>query len=254
MKTMKLVLALFVASLTLQTNAQTAEEIVDTYLENIGGKENLAKIQSLKMIGKINAQGMEIPFETATTSKGEVYMMIDLQGTKMKQLVANGEKAWNMNMMTRKMEQMPQEMADALITEFKDFPNPFMNYKEKGYTIELLGEDTQEGTECFKLKLTKKPLTFEGEQVPNIAIYYFDKENFVPIALETEVPTGPAKGQVMKTPLSDYQEVNGVYFPFSTSMQGMPLTYTTIEMNPTFEKDAFEVPEEVTPATDGNKN
>jgi len=55
MKTIKLLFIAFTVTAFAQVNAQTADEIVENYLEAIGGKENLAKVKSLKMIGKINA-------------------------------------------------------------------------------------------------------------------------------------------------------------------------------------------------------
>mgnify|MGYP000173559313 CR=1 FL=1 len=135
MKTIKLLFIAFTVTAFAQVNAQTADEIVENYLEAIGGKENLAKVKSLKMIGKINAQGMEIPIEAVTTNDGSAYVQIDFQGQKMKQLVSNGTKTWSMNMMAQKMEEIPSDMSKIMIEEFKDFPNPFINYKEKGYKI-----------------------------------------------------------------------------------------------------------------------
>lgn len=254
MKTIKLLLIAFTVTAFAQVNAQTADEIVNNYLEAIGGKENLAKIKSIKMIGKVNAQGMEIPIEAVNTSDGSAYVQIDFQGQKMKQLVTNGTKAWSMNMMAQKMEEMPSDMSKIIIQEFKDFPNAFVNYKDKGYKIELQGKEPQEGTECFKVKLTKGDMTIDGEVIPNVSFYYFDAENFVPIIVESEVPSGPAKGQMVKVPLSDYQEVNGIYFPFSTVMQGMPMTYTEIVINPEIDAAAFEVVVEKPVVTDDKKN
>jgi len=253
MKTIKLLLVALVVTAFTQVQAQTAEEIVANYLEAIGGKEQLSKIKSLKMLGKINAQGMEIPIEMVNTNDGKAYVQIEFQGQKMKQLVTNGDKAWSMNMMAQKMEEIPSDAAKVMIDEFKDFPNAFINYKEKGYKLELVGKETEEGTECFKVKLDKGNITIDGEEVTNAAFYYFDTENFVPIVVETEVTTGPTKGQMIKTPLSDYQEVNGVYFPFSTSMQGMAMTYTEIVVNPEIEAKAFEVKTEAS-TTDDKKN
>jgi outer membrane lipoprotein-sorting protein len=254
MKTIKLLLVALVVTAFTQVQAQTATEIVENYLEAIGGKENLAKVKSLKMIGKINAQGLVIPIVAVTTTDGSAYVQFDFQGQKMKQLVSNGTKTWSMNMMAQKMEEMPSDMSKMMIKEFKDFPNAFINYKEKGYKIELLGKEPQEGTECFKVKLTKDTMMIDGEEVPNIAFYYFDTESFVPIVVETEVPTGPAKGQMVTVPLSDYQEVDGIYFPFSTAMQGMPMTYTEIVVNPEIDATAFEVVVEKPVVTDDKKN
>ncbi|WP_400078831.1 outer membrane lipoprotein-sorting protein [Winogradskyella sp. R77965] len=244
MKNLKLFFLTLIAGFGLSINAQTADEIIETYLENIGGKENLAKIESILMTGVVNAQGMEIPIKTVSTNDGKMYLEIDMQGNKIKQLISDGKKVYNMNMMNQKMEEMPSDLSKVMINEFKDFPNPFIAYKEKGYTAEFIGKDTTEdGTEVLKVKLTKKPITIDGEESANESIYYFDAENYVPIVIETEIPTGPAKGQKMKTPLSDYQEVDGMYFPFSTAMQGMPMNYKTIELNPKIEDKDFELPE-----------
>ena len=92
-----------------------------------------------------------------------------------------------------------------------------LNYKEKGYAAELMGTETLEGSEVFKLKLTKKPNIVDGKEVPNVTIYYFDSENFVPIMTHQEMTQGPAKGTIMEGKMSDYQEVDGLFMPFSMS-------------------------------------
>ncbi len=244
MKKIKLVLAAFIITLSTSINAQTADEIVSNYLEAIGGTEKLMAITGTKMVGDINAQGMKIPLEVVAMKDGRMYVQIEFQGQKVKQLFSDGEKIYVMNMMSQSVEEMPSEESKMMMDEFKDFPNAFVDYKEKGYAIELVGKETAEGTECFKIKLTKKPFTIKGEEVPNVTFYYFDAESFVPIMTEQEVPSGPQKGQVMKTPLSDYAEVDGVYFPFTTSMQGMPMTYTEIVINPEVTDADFAKPAE----------
>jgi len=244
MKTLKLLVLALIVGFSTQVNAQTAEEIVANYLEAIGGEENLLKVKGIKMQGELNAQGMKIPMETVTMKDGRMYAQIEFQGKKIKQLFTDGTKVWMFNMMAQAVEEMPADETKMILEEFKDFPNPFINYKDKGYSVELMGTETQEGTECFKIKLTKKPHTIKGEVVPNISFYYFEADTFVPILTEAEVPTGPAKGQLMKTPLSDYQEVDGLYFPFSTQVQGMTMTFTSITLNPEVVDADFAKPEE----------
>ena len=56
---------LMVASLigsSISTKAQTADEIVDKYIAAIGGKDNWKKVQSMKVDGAIQVQGLEIPY------------------------------------------------------------------------------------------------------------------------------------------------------------------------------------------------
>ena len=150
---------------------------------------------------------------------------------------------------------MKAEKSDAEATaNFKldtnDFPDSFIDYKEKGYTVELLGKETIDGAETFKIKLVKEPKMVDGNQKEDISFYFFDVDNFVPIAVQSEITSGPAKGQTGQTTMSDYQEVDGMYFPFSMTQgvkdgQGQPITIDTIELNPTVDDAEFAFPEEM---------
>jgi hypothetical protein len=134
--------------------------------------------------------------------------------------------------------------------ETKDFPDALLDYKKKGYRAELIEGETIEGVECFKLKLTKNPLTIEGEEVENVDYYYFDKESYVLIAQEKEVLMGPQKGVVGFNTFSDYQEVDGLYFAFSMNrgIKGggsQPLVIKEIILNPEVDESLFSFPVEL---------
>ena len=73
-------LVLFLIGTQIYSNAQTAEEIVKTYLENIGGEEALGKIKNLKMTAKVDAQGMVIPLEMLNLSSGKMIVKFEFQG------------------------------------------------------------------------------------------------------------------------------------------------------------------------------
>jgi outer membrane lipoprotein-sorting protein len=141
--------------------------------------------------------------------------------------------------MTMKAEKMESEMVENIKQEAGDYPDPLIDYKAKGYTAEYLGKETKEGTECYKVKLTKKPQMVDGQKVDNIVFYYFDTENNVPILTESEVKSGPAKGQMSVTTMSDYQEVDGMYFPFSMNQGGQPMKIKKVTLNPTVDPSAF---------------
>ena len=91
-------------------------------------------------------------------------------------------------------------------------------------------------------------MVVDGEEVPNVSIYYFDSENFVPIMVHEEVMSGPGKGMIMESKMSDYQEVEGLYFPFSMTQgvkdqPGQPITIESIELNPSIDDSEFNFPE-----------
>lgn len=226
--------------ITLNVQSQTADEILENYFRNIGGKEKFAKLEGLKMSAEVNAQGMKIPVELVQTKGGKMYVKINLQGQEMTQMAFDGETAWGLNFMTMKPEKMEQEMVDNMKIDNQDFPDPFLNYSSKGYKVENLGKETKEGTPCFKIKLTKKQHTVDGAKVDNVVFYYFDAENYVPIMTESEIKSGPMKGQMSISTMSDYQEVDGLFFPFSMNQGGQPLTINKIELNPSVDQSIFQ--------------
>lgn len=247
---MKKLLLVVVMFLGVTTNAQTVDEILATYYENIGGEENLKKVKGVKMTAKVNQQGMEIPLEIYQMSDGKQMTVINFQGKEIKQGVFDGETLWSHNFMTMKAEKSDAEATANMKLNNNDFPDSFIDYKSKGYKVELLGKETIDGAETFKIKLTKEPVTVDGKKEDDISFYFFDTENYVPIAVQTEIKSGPAKGMTSQVTMSDYQEVDGLYFPFSMTQGmkgkpgGQPITITKIELNPTVDAATFVFPEE----------
>ncbi|WP_299624710.1 outer membrane lipoprotein-sorting protein [uncultured Tenacibaculum sp.] len=239
LKTLSIALALM---FSVSSYAQTADEIINNYIENIGGKEKLEKLKGIQMIGNMKMQGMEIPFEQLSTKDGKQLVSIELQGNKMVWSAFDGQVSWQRNQMTMEAEKSDNEATQNLKNELAQFPDPFLNYKEKGYTVELIGKETIDGAETFKIKLTKKPVLVNGESLPNITHYYFDTENFVPIVVESTVNQGPMKGQTVKSTLSDYQEVDGIYFPFSMGSQFQTMEFKEIKLNPEVDAASFALP------------
>ncbi|WP_347925879.1 outer membrane lipoprotein-sorting protein [Pontimicrobium sp. SW4] len=257
MKTIKLLLVALLVITFSQVSAQTADEIIASYYENTGGLENWKKLEGITMSAKVNQGGMEIPLAITQLKSGKQMTVINFQGKEIKQGVFDGEVLWSDNFMTQKAEKSDKETTDNMKIQAMDFPDAFLNYKEKGYTLELLGKENLDGTETFKLKLTKKPLIVEGKEEENSSIYYFDAENFVPLVVHTEVRMGPQKGMISEIKMSDYQEVDGLYFPFSLTQgikdqAGQGITIDKIELNPTIDDDAFKFPEEA--VTEDKKN
>ncbi|QNJ98712.1 outer membrane lipoprotein-sorting protein [Constantimarinum furrinae] len=224
-------------------NAQNVDEIIANYFENTGGVDNWNNLESIKFVGSVNAQGMTIPIEMYQTKDGKQLLKINIQGQEMTQFSFDGETMWTTNFMTMQPEKSDAEATENMKKQSGNFPSPFLNYKEKGYTVELIGKETMEGTETYKVKLTQLPVMADGVETPNITTYYFEAENFVPIATEAEAMVGPMKGQKFTDTMSDYQEVDGLYFPFAMTMGGQPVTITEIVINPEIDEAMFVFPE-----------
>ena len=234
---------------TMTVSAQdiTVDEILENYFENTGGKDAWLNLKGTKISAKVNQGGIEIPIEIVRLADGRQYTKASFQGTEFYQGVYDGETLWSMNFQSMQPEKSDQETTDNFKLSINDFPDPFLNYKDKGYSVELMGTEEVDGSETYKVKLTKKPVTIDGKQVEDVTYFFFDAEAFVPLAQESTIQTGPGAGQIGLAKMSDYDEVDGLYFPFSMS-QGVkggpsqPLTISAIEVNPEVDDSVFAFP------------
>ena len=246
-KTLLFLMVIFAFSGAQQIRAQTADEIIGNYLEAIGGEGNLKALQSVKMICKGRAQGTEIPITMYQKAPGKQRMDMVFQGQEMTQMSFNGEEGWSTNFMTMQAEKWDAEQSGIMKAQM-DFPDAFLDYKGKGYAVSLEGEEEVEGTACYKVRLTRQPITIDGKEEENFAYYFFDKDTYVPIMQQQFAKTGELKGQTTETYLSDFDEVGGVYFPHTIAQklngQSMfDLTIEKIEVNVEMDDNLFDFPE-----------
>ena len=246
LKISTLLLLLSIGSLSY---GQTVDEIIDTYFENIGGADNFRALKGFKMMATVNAQGMTIPLEIIQLKSGQQFVKIELQGKELVQIAFDGEVAWSHNFMTMQAEKQDSIATENLKRESGDFPDPFLDYKANGYKVELVGEETVEGVECFKIKLTKKPTIVDDKEEENVSFYFFDKENFVPIVMQSEITSGQMKGMISETKFSDYDEVDGLYFAFSQTQgmkdqPGQEIKFESIILNPEVDMSIFDFPKQ----------
>lgn len=236
---------------TALVNAQDVDSvkmILDNYFENTGGREAWAEVKGVKMSAELDQQGMTIPIEVFQMADGRSATKISFQGMEINQGVFDGETLWNTNFMSMEAEKADAEDTENAKRNAKDGVSPFLNYADKGYTVELVGEETVEGVDCYKLKMVKGKVLVDGEEVDNVSYTYFDKENFVPIQNEQEIMSGEMKGQMAYTIFSDYQEVDGLFFAFSitnkSSFGEQAIEFDEIEVNPEVTDAMFAFPGE----------
>jgi hypothetical protein len=238
---------MFVAAAAFTAQAQTADEVINNYFEVIGGREAMAKVKNTEMIATIKMQGMELPATMVNTADGKMKMSVNFQGMEFVQPSFDGETGWQTNMTNMQPEKMDDQTNAITKDQAADFPDPFLNYKEKGYTVVLEGEETIEGVDTYKVKLVKKPLMIDGKEVENFTYYFFDKDSGVQIMTRSESQFGPAKGMTVESFMSDYQEVEGIYFPFSIEQKvngqsQMSIVVDKIELNKEVDNTMFAFP------------
>jgi len=197
-------IVVFVAALA---HAQTAEEIVAKNLKAKGGVEKLKAMNSVKITGKISAQGMELPMTTWARRPNLIRREMTIQDKRVVSAF-DGTTVWGINPMMTGSDD-PQEMTGPMAQMTKDdadFDGVLVDYKEKGHKVELVGTETLDGKKVHHLKITKK-----NGQVQH---YYIDADSSLEVRTVGSVQMGPTTTEVT-TDLANYQVVDGLSVPFS---------------------------------------
>ena len=210
---------------------QTANEIIDKYITAIGGKENWKKINSLKMEGNIQVQGLEIPFTMQAVNGKGVRTDGEFQGNSFIDIITP-TKGWSQNPMAGKATLQPlsddelKEKLDAM-----DIQGAFLDYKQKGSMVEFLGKDEEDGNDYYKIKLTTKN--------KNETTYFFDTKTYLVYKQET---ISKQQGQEMKVVVKslDYQTVEGgVKMPFKMDQGQIVLAAKKFIVNGAIDEKIF---------------
>lgn len=221
-------------------SAQTVDEIIAHYLKTVGGMEKIEAVQTLRRTGKfIGGGGFEAAIMQENKRGNSVREEFALQGM-IGVNAYDGRTGWKIEPWNGKKdaESLGEEEMKSIL-EDSDFDGPLVNYKQKGNKVEFVGMDTFEGTDTFKLKVTK----------PNgdIYFYYLDTDFYVPIKYDTKRLVRGAEREY-ETALGDYKEVNGWFLPFSVevnakgSQDKQKLIYQKIEANVSIDDSRFGMP------------
>ena len=219
--------------------AQTVDEIIAKNVQARGGLEKLRALKSLRITAKLSEGGFRAVYLQENKREDKVREETIIQGMAQVQAY-DGHTAWQINPFggRKDPELMSQDDSKPLVLD-ADLEGPLVDYKQKGSKAELLGHDSVEGTDCYKIKLTLK----NGD----VRYYYLDADSFIEIKVETQTNVRGAM-HYNDTMLGDYEQVDGVYFPFalatgeSGSELRMRLTVEKIETNVPIDDSQFSLP------------
>ena len=214
-------------------SAQSVDSLIAKYIQAVGGVERIQAIQSLRRSGKFTGGGgFEAVVVQENKRPGSVREEFSIQG--MTGINAyDGHDGWKIEPWQGKRdpESLGEEEMHGILDD-ADFDGPLVNYKEKGNRVEYQGIEQIEGSDAYKIKVTR----------PNgdVSFFYLDTEYYVPIRIDTQRMIRGAP-QESETSLGDYKQVNGVYMPFS-SESGPKGSSSTDRGKITFEKLEANVP------------
>lgn len=219
--------------------AQTVDEVIAKNVQALGGMDKLKSVNTLRVSGKLQIQGFEAQFLQRNKRENRVREEVSIQGMAQVQAY-DGKGGWTVNPFSgrRDAELMSDDDSKSLQVD-ADIDGPLVDYKEKGHKAELVGHDSVEGTDCYKIKLTLK----NGD----IRYYYIDTDSFMELKLETQT-TIRGTIQEGETYFGDYEKVNGIYYPFAfeSGQKGdtnrVKYTIEKVEQNVPIDDSVFTVP------------
>lgn len=228
-------LALFVPALS----AQTVDEIIAKHLDARGGLAKIKAVNTMKATGKMSMGPMEAPI--TMTMKRPMMMKVEftIQGLTGSQAF-DGTNGWALMPFGGKKDPEPMTADDQKeFEEQADIDGPLVDYQAKGNKVELIGKEKVEGTDAYKLKITRK----NGDVVTQ----YIDADNFLTIKEESK-RTVRGTDMEFETAIGDYKEVSGIVMPFSMdsgvkgSEQHQKITIDKYEVNVPIEDAFFKMP------------
>jgi outer membrane lipoprotein-sorting protein len=133
-----LALGLVLAASAARGQTPTVDEIVAKNLAARGGLDKLRGLQTMKMTGTINVQGMDMPLTVMTKRPNLLFQEMTMQGQRMVSAF-DGAKVWAINpMLGPGPRELTGQQAD-MIRDQASFDGPLVNYKDRGDTLEMAG-------------------------------------------------------------------------------------------------------------------
>lgn len=222
--------------LSVDAMAQTVDEIVSKHVAAMGGKTKYETLKTLYTEMDMELQGMEVQTKIYNINKVGFRQEIAIMGTNNLQVIYK-DAGWLLMPVQDINEpvDMPREQIDDLRKEL-DLSTELFDYAAKGSKLELLGKETVDGQEEYKLKLTDKDGGISQLYV-DAASYYITKK------VSTQEQEG--ESEEIETVLGDYRKTpDGFVFPYSIIQEklGVKVTITKIEVNKPVDESLFKKP------------
>jgi outer membrane lipoprotein-sorting protein len=234
-----LALGLVVAASTARAQTPSVDDLVAKNMAARGGLDKLLGLQTMKMTGTVNVQGMDMPITVMTKRPNLLFQEMTMQGQRMVSAF-DGTKVWAINPM---LGSAPRELTGPqadMIRDQASFDGPLVSYKDRGDTLEVAGSADLGGAKAWKLKLTRKM----GGRVMFI---YVDADTGLEKQWSTTVDQGGMSIDV-DTVMLDYQPTpEGIVVARTMrtlvggQQQGL-LKVVSVEYNTPIEDTAFQMP------------
>lgn len=221
-------------------HALTVDDLLAKNLQARGGADKVGAIKTLKSEGKLRfGEQFELSLVQYQKAPDLSRTEASIQGLTAVQ-AWDGKDAWQISPFQGRKdpEKMSADDAKALADD-APIAGALIGAKERGDKVEYLGTEDVDGTEAHKLKVTRK----NGD----VDYVYLDPDQFLEIRIVTQ---RYVRGTLSErtNDYGDYEEINGVFFPFSITSESktdgsrQQTTIERAEANAPVEDSVFAFP------------
>lgn len=204
----------------------TAEKVIESYVEAMGGAEKLKSVEDLSMKATLKVQGMELALNTYQQAPNKIKVETLMGGNVLSKQIYNGEVG--IMVAQGQQQNLEGEMLESIKYQAILFPE--LQYEELGYKLELIGKDKVDGKSAYKMTIT--------DPLGKASTAYFDIASGLKVKEIANSPMGSST-----TIYADYTETDGIKFPSAMSQsmgpQMVDIEVTSIELNKGLEESVF---------------
>jgi len=214
----------------------TVDQILDKYVQAIGGRQAVEKITSRVTKGtfEVTTMGMKGDLEIYVKAPNKILTIQNLSGVGEIRDGYDGKIAWSQNPMMGLREKSGPELA-AVVRE-SDIHSS-IKIRQIYSKLELKGKEKVGDRETYLVLATPA----EGAPVK----VYYDAQTGLIARTDVELETPQGKFQIQTT-LDDYREVDGVKMPFTrrqeSSMGSAVIKWTEVKHNVAIDDTMFNKP------------
>jgi hypothetical protein len=235
--------ALTLLTIVSSARAQTAEQIIDRYIEAIGGRQAIAAIETMRYVRTVQntEEGVTTQQSQRTIYSKRSYFYRTEDHLSSRASICDGTSAWTGRPVAGTDSISWQEASFVLRSPDADFDRlfgSFINFSQKGYVAEFTGVSKLEDVQLQVVRLTWK----EGHQWD----FYFDPSTGLCFGFDASpnLDDGFVRAD-------DYRRIDGILIPHrNTSTDRLPdgrtrrheRIYSGIELNPVLHDSLFFPP------------
>ena len=209
-----------------------AYNIIQRYINVIGGKEKLSRIEDRITEMKGNVQKVDVKM-TVYQKQPDKFKQVILAGEVEQTILYSNDKGY------LKINDQVKDIEGMELAKLKNEAtlNLLLNLDTNAIHLTYLGIDTVESKPAYKVLLKNSSLNW---------IQYYDIKTGFKVMDEKPI-VATQKTYLQKTYYSDFKQVNGIYFPFKIKQklgqQDMDFQVTSIKINTGIDDSDFNLPE-----------